>query len=124
MEHLFCGSCVHDGFIMATRNFASMTDGSRVAEFLSERPDLESPLEDVLEVDEQTDSWTFDDVPVDSGRFGELVSPGIVEREGEDYRVADPDAVRAALGEGIASGTVKGGRSKEWGFFLGVVTEC
>lgn len=46
-------------------------------------------------------SWSFDDVDVDSGTFGELVSRGIVQRAAGDatgdYRVADREAVRAAL---------------------------
>ncbi len=51
----------------------------------------------VLAVDDEQDGWTFDDIPIDSGQFGELVSAGIVEKDGDEYRVADPDAVRAAL---------------------------
>ncbi|MFB6179622.1 MAG: STT3 domain-containing protein [Halorientalis sp.] len=68
---------------------------------LAERPDLESALHSILEVDERMEAWTFDDVPVDSGVFGELVSRDIVEHEhvdgGDAYRVADPDTVRAVL---------------------------
>ncbi|GAA0512875.1 dolichyl-diphosphooligosaccharide--protein glycosyltransferase [Halorubrum aquaticum] len=65
-------------------------------ELLEERPAVESALESVLAADESP-PWTFDEVDVDSGTFGELVSRGIVEREGDEYRVADPEAVRAAL---------------------------
>ncbi len=64
---------------------------------LEEKPDLESDLREVLAVDERADGWTFDDVPVDSGTFGELVSRDIVTENGDGYEVADPDAVRAGL---------------------------
>ncbi|QSG08040.1 UDP-glucose 6-dehydrogenase [Halapricum desulfuricans] len=46
---------------------------------LEDRPDLETALEELLTVDAERDTWTFDDVPVDSGTFGELVSREIVE---------------------------------------------
>lgn len=65
-------------------------------ELLEERPELESALEAVLAVDE-SGPWTFDDVDLDSGTFGELVSRGVVEKVDGEYRVADRDAVRAAL---------------------------
>ena len=65
-------------------------------ELLEERPEMASALESILAAD-QTGAWGFDDVDVDSGTFGELVSRGIVERDGDEYRVADRDAVRAAL---------------------------
>ncbi|MCU4800385.1 hypothetical protein OB920_08395 [Halobacteria archaeon HArc-gm2] len=74
-----------------------MTDAGGPAELLDERPDLADPLEAVLAVDDHEDTWSFDDVPVDSGPFGELVSRGVVESAGDDYRVADPAAARAAL---------------------------
>ncbi|SMO83736.1 hypothetical protein [Halorubrum cibi] len=65
-------------------------------ELLEERPAVESALESVLAADD-SGPWEFDDVDIDSGTFGELVSREIVEREGDEYRVADPEAVRAAL---------------------------
>ena len=76
-----------------------MDDAAAVSKVLDDRPELEPALKVVLEVDDETDTWTFDDVPVDSGVFGELVSRGLVERtdDGDAYRVADPTAVRAAL---------------------------
>ena len=83
-----------------------MTDGPPVADVLEERPDLEAALEDILAVEEETadgDAWTFEDVPVDSGAFGELVSTDVVQSEGEGYRVAEPEAVRAVL-EGADAG--------------------
>ncbi|WP_066414357.1 hypothetical protein [Halorubrum aethiopicum] len=74
-------------------------------ELLKERPAVESALESILEADE-SGPWEFDDVDVDSGTFGELVSRGIVEREGDEYRVADREAVRAAL-EGETYGSAE-----------------
>ncbi len=66
-------------------------------ELLETKPALEGALREVLAVDDTTETWTFDDVPVDSGAFGELVSRGLVEKVDGAYRVADPAAVRSAL---------------------------
>jgi dolichyl-diphosphooligosaccharide--protein glycosyltransferase len=74
-----------------------MSDPDAPADVLDERPDLEAPLKAILAVDEEEDSWTFDDIPVNSGPFGELVGRGVVESTGNEYRLADPDAVRTAL---------------------------
>jgi len=76
-----------------------MDDTAAVSEVLDERPELEAPLEAVIAVDDKRNEWTFDDVPVQSGAFGELVSYGLVERteDGDAYKVADPTAVRATL---------------------------
>ncbi|WP_256301981.1 STT3 domain-containing protein [Haloarchaeobius salinus] len=71
---------------------------SATRSLLSDKPSLEEDLEAVLSVDADADGWTFDDVPLDSGTFGELVSRGVVTKDDEgDYRVADRTAVRAAL---------------------------
>lgn len=75
-----------------------MSNEDGPAELLDERPDLAGSLEAVLAVDERNDTWSFDDVPIESGPFGELVSRGVVERSGDDYWVADPAAAHAALG--------------------------
>jgi dolichyl-diphosphooligosaccharide--protein glycosyltransferase len=75
-----------------------MDDGAAVSDVLDERPELAEAMKAVLTVDDEHDEWTFDDVPVDSGTFGELVSRGLVEGTDDDgYRVARPDDVRAAL---------------------------
>jgi dolichyl-diphosphooligosaccharide--protein glycosyltransferase len=74
-----------------------MRESGRVLDTLADRPDLEDPLEIVLAVDEQAETWTFDDLEIDSGRFGELVSRDIVTAVGDRYRLADPEAVRGAL---------------------------
>ncbi|MEF8974007.1 MAG: STT3 domain-containing protein, partial [Haloarcula sp.] len=74
-----------------------MSDTPGPGAVLDDRPELRDATEAVLAVDDERDGWTFDDIPVDSGQFGELVSAGIVEKDGQQYRVADPDDVRAAL---------------------------
>jgi len=63
---------------------------------IDERPERAAALESVLAVDDEG-PWTFEDVDVDSGIFGEFVSRGIVERDGDTYRVVDREAVAAAL---------------------------
>ena len=78
-----------------------MSDAERVAALLDERPDLEDPLASLLDVDEELDTWTFEDIPVESGPFGELVGRGVVEKVDGEYRLADPEAVRAALDEDV-----------------------
>lgn len=82
-----------------------MGDAPAVADLLDERPDLEPALETVASVDRAQDSWTFEDVDIDSGAFGELVSRGIVEKHDGAYRLADPDAVRAVLDGDVPSGS-------------------
>ena len=68
---------------------------------LTDRPEIEDALTELLEAD-KSGPWSFDDVDVDSGTFGELVSQGIVTRvdaadaQGE-YRLADRMAVQAAV---------------------------
>lgn len=63
---------------------------------LEERPELAATLEELLDVDD-SGPWTFDDIAVGSGTFGELVSRGIVEKEDNAYQIADREAVRAAI---------------------------
>lgn len=92
-----------------------------VAAFLADRPDGEAVLEAVLEVDADRETWTFDDVPLDSGAFGELVSRGIVESVDDGYRVASPEVVSAALGgEEIVDGDEREGVLERWAPELGV----
>jgi len=85
-----------------------MTDGSRAEDLLADRPGLEAPLQAILSVDEHHETWTFDDVGVDSGAFGQLVSEGVVEKADGEYRLADPDAVRRALSDDPSPATETG----------------
>jgi dolichyl-diphosphooligosaccharide--protein glycosyltransferase len=71
-----------------------MVSAREVRELLDDRPDLEPALEAVLAAEAP---WTFDDVGVDSGVFGELVSRDVVVEADDGYRVADAKAVRRAL---------------------------
>ena len=86
-----------------------MTDSERVAastrSFLEEHPDLEDTLLALHEHEQTAGSWGFDDAPLDSGRFGELVSREFVEPTDNDaYRFADHETVKAVL-EGDAETT-------------------
>ncbi|ELY45366.1 hypothetical protein [Natronorubrum sulfidifaciens] len=77
--------------------------------FLEERADGEAALEAVLDVDVASDSWTFEDIALDSGAFGELVSRGIVEKVDGEYRVADAAVVEAVLaGEAVDNSSEDG----------------
>lgn len=74
---------------------------------LADSPELKDGLEAICEVDRSNETWTFDDIPVDSGVFGELVAEGVVESVGAEYRLADPEAVdRAINGEASTSTSV------------------
>ncbi|QLG48906.1 MFS transporter [Natrinema halophilum] len=68
-------------------------------EFLDDRPDGESVLETLLEVDAAHETWTFDDIDLDSGTFGELVSRGIVAKVDGAYRIAEPETVEAVVAD-------------------------
>ncbi|MFC7228007.1 hypothetical protein N0B31_11395 [Salinirubellus salinus] len=86
-----------------------MNDAQEVAALLDERPDLEAPLEAALQADAGAQSWTFDDLSVDSGRFGELVSRGVITKTDGGYQLANPQAVERALaGETSGAGEKRG----------------
>jgi len=75
-----------------------MTDvRDAVASFRQDRPDADDALRTVLTVDADSDAWTFDDLDIGTGVFGELVSRGIVEQNGDGYRLADRVAVEAVV---------------------------
>jgi dolichyl-diphosphooligosaccharide--protein glycosyltransferase len=44
-------------------------------DFLEDHPDGEQQLQSLLEVDAAEETWAFDDIPLDSGLFGEVVAP-------------------------------------------------
>jgi dolichyl-diphosphooligosaccharide--protein glycosyltransferase len=71
-----------------------MPSAREVRKLLEERPDLEPALEAVQAAEMP---WTFEDVDVDSGRFGELVSRDLVQSVEQGYRLANPEAVERAL---------------------------
>lgn len=77
-----------------------MTDvREETAALLDDRPGLTGDLRTLVEVDRERDVWTFDETPLDSGMFGELVSRGIATETEDGYRLADRHAVRVALGD-------------------------
>ena len=87
----------------------SGVDPDALREFLDDRPDRERALEAVLGIDTDMETWTFDDVEVDSGTFGELVSRGIVEKVDGEYRVVDREMVERVLaGDASAEGGDRG----------------
>lgn len=67
-----------------------------VAAFLDEYPELEGTIEELVALDDEG-SWTFDDVPCDSGSFGEIVSREFVESFEDGYQLVDREAARTAL---------------------------
>ncbi|WP_128224431.1 MFS transporter [Halobacteriaceae bacterium SHR40] len=86
-----------------------MTKTERVEEatrsFLHDHPEAEGALEQLVSLDRA--AWTFDDAPLDSGLFGELVSTPIVEKTDDgDYRFADREAVEAVVA-GVDTGETK-----------------
>ncbi|WP_336326787.1 hypothetical protein [Halovenus sp. HT40] len=81
-----------------------MTDPERVEQatrsFLGDHPDHKETLEALLQHEDEHGSWEFDDAPVDSGTFGELVSrPFVQETDDGNYRFTDHDAVETALAD-------------------------
>ncbi|WP_075937144.1 STT3 domain-containing protein [Halosegnis longus] len=71
-----------------------MVTARRVADLVADRPALESAIRTTLDAEEP---FTFDDLAIDSGAFGEIVGAGIVEEVNDGYRVADREAVEAGL---------------------------
>lgn len=97
---------------MSDADSSALADATET--FLDDRDDGERALEAVLEVDSASETWTFDDVPLDSGTFGELVSRGIVENVDGEYRVADPEVVAAVLsGEDVGAADAS---DRDWSF--------
>jgi dolichyl-diphosphooligosaccharide--protein glycosyltransferase len=76
-----------------------MTDVRETTEeFLVENPGIQDDFEELVAVDAANGTWAFDDIPLDSGTFGEVVSREIVEKHEGEYRLRDRDAVEQALG--------------------------
>ena len=74
-----------------------MNDVRETAEsVLEEYPDLEPNLRSLLERDRKG-PWSFEDIPLDSGEFGEIVSRGLVEETDAGYELADAAALERAL---------------------------
>jgi dolichyl-diphosphooligosaccharide--protein glycosyltransferase len=71
-----------------------MTTAREVADLVAERPALEPAIEAALRADEP---FTFDDLAIDSGAFGELVAAGVVTEHDDGYHVTDRTAVERGL---------------------------
>lgn len=83
--------------------------------FLEDHADGKRALEAVLEVDSELSTWTFEDVSIDSGTFGELVSRGIVRKVDEAYQLADPASVQAVVdGDPVADRASTSGSTREF----------
>ncbi|MUV88823.1 hypothetical protein GJ629_02060 [Halapricum sp. CBA1109] len=74
-----------------------MTDvAEATASLVADRPDVAADLETLLDIDADG-TWTFEDIPMDSGTFGEIVSRGIAAEVDDGYRITDREAVRRGL---------------------------
>ncbi|QIO20878.1 LamG-like jellyroll fold domain-containing protein [Haloarcula sp. JP-L23] len=67
-------------------------------DLLADSPELTDALSEVLDVDADG-PFEFDDVPLDSGQFGEVVAADIVQKANDGYRIADREAVQQALAQ-------------------------
>ncbi|WP_436344031.1 MFS transporter [Natronorubrum sp. FCH18a] len=80
---------------------ADKPDPAKVADtavtFCKEYDNGDDALRTVLAVDAEHDSWTFDELPLDSGTFGELVSRDIVTKVDGEYRVSSRRGIQAGL---------------------------
>jgi dolichyl-diphosphooligosaccharide--protein glycosyltransferase len=85
-----------------------MTDFHRsTRNLLAERPESERTLRTLLDRDEPLG---FEELPADSGLFGEIVESGVLEETDDGrYRLAEREAVRGAL-EGDREAARAGGR--------------
>ncbi|MDG5779015.1 hypothetical protein QA599_21500, partial [Haloarculaceae archaeon H-GB1-1] len=77
-------------------------------ELIEDRPEFESKLRLLLEIDTRRAVWDFGDIPLDAGEFGEIVSYGLVQENDAGYKLVDPDTIRATLdGDGEEEGTTQ-----------------
>ena len=65
--------------------------------FLNDHPEAEESLVALVERDAQGEPWTFDEIELDSGRFGELVARDIATSVDGGYRLVHPSAIRSVL---------------------------
>lgn len=69
----------------------------RIEDLLDKKPYIESDLESILEVEKEKNIWHFEDINVDSGRFGEIVSSGVVTSKESGYHVPEELLLEAYL---------------------------
>jgi 4-amino-4-deoxy-L-arabinose transferase-like glycosyltransferase len=72
-----------------------------VQQLISEKPEAKDAISSLIEVDKEKNKWSFDDIPVDSGLFGEIVSRGIVVRGNDgEFFIPNRSAIEEVLNEG------------------------
>ena len=71
-------------------------------EFLADHPEAEDALAALVERDAQGEPWTFADIGLDSGQFGELVARDLAREVDDGYRLENSAAIRAAIEAGPA----------------------
>ncbi|EMA71016.1 hypothetical protein [Halorubrum distributum] len=82
-------------------------------EFLADHPEAADALAALVERDARDEPWTFADIDLDSGRFGELVAHDLAREVDDGYRLRNPDAVRAALDAGPADAADSAGAAPD-----------
>ncbi|TKX61467.1 hypothetical protein [Halorubrum sp. GN12_10-3_MGM] len=71
-------------------------------EFLADHPEAKDAFAALVERDARDEPWTFADIDLDSGRFGELVARDLAHEVDTGYRLENPNAIRAAIESGPA----------------------
>lgn len=71
-------------------------------DFLATHPEAEAALTSLLKRDTHDEPWSFDDIQLDSGQFGELVARDLATTVDGGYRLTNPDAIRAGIEAGPA----------------------
>ncbi|SFR34712.1 hypothetical protein [Halorubrum sodomense] len=82
-------------------------------DFLAAHPEAEAALAALVERDDRGEPWTFADIDLDSGRFGDLVARDLAREVDDGYRLRNPDAVRAAIEAGPADADDASGAASE-----------
>ncbi|WP_276272954.1 ArnT family glycosyltransferase [Haloarcula litorea] len=72
-----------------------------IDELVEEKPEIKDDLESILKIDKKENDWDFDDVNVDSGHFGEIVSRGIVAKNDGGYEVVHQELLYDYLNNNI-----------------------
>ncbi|TKX87192.1 hypothetical protein EXE43_04330 [Halorubrum sp. SS5] len=83
---------------------AETTETARA--FLADHPAAEDALAALVERDAQGEPWTFAEIDLDSGQFGELVARDLAHEVDDGYRLHNRDAIRTAVEAGPANDPV------------------
>ena len=72
-----------------------------VSQLVEEDPEIAGALETVLDrAEDHTIQWADVNDVLSSGQWGRLIETGVLEDEGDGFRIADPEGVREGLGIG------------------------